>query len=230
MEYVPSSPMTGGTMMGYLHRRRLPLLRGISMRFYFPRYLSPTPKWNSSTEFQCLFWCEVDILMRTIPGLSKSIKDPTMDYKEMLRGWGFSSAVKRLPSNSKALGSISSSEKKEKKRNIKAALAYIYMLKSIYSGYANVIQLLHPMNYSWFLKLWRAEPGIMKGDKDCSVKEPKKIINSVLLKILSIQLHRRSVLTSEGYAVIKPMFCCIWMKLSMSKIFKGLSKFTHHID
>jgi len=39
--------------------------------------------------------------------------------KNMERGWGFSSAVERLPSKRKALGSVPSSEKKEKKKKKK---------------------------------------------------------------------------------------------------------------
>jgi len=38
--------------------------------------------------------------------------------KMYIRGWGFSSAVERLPSERKALGSVPSSEKKKKKKEM----------------------------------------------------------------------------------------------------------------
>jgi len=43
----------------------------------------------------------------------------TLSWKSKNRGWGFSSAVERLPSERKALGSVPSSEKKKKKRKKK---------------------------------------------------------------------------------------------------------------
>jgi len=37
-------------------------------------------------------------------------------YKDISRGWGFSSVVERLPSKCKALGLVPSSKKKKKKK------------------------------------------------------------------------------------------------------------------
>jgi len=45
--------------------------------------------------------------------------NPKILLKRKIRGWGFSSVVERLPSKSKALGSVPSSEKKKKKKKRK---------------------------------------------------------------------------------------------------------------
>jgi len=43
-------------------------------------------------------------------------------FKSVIQGWGFSSAVERLPSMRKALGSVPSSEKKKIKSVIHSVL------------------------------------------------------------------------------------------------------------
>jgi len=48
-------------------------------------------------------------------------------YKDWVAGWGFGSVVERLPRKRKVMGSIPSSEKKEKKKKTELHICYIFV-------------------------------------------------------------------------------------------------------